>query len=333
MCHTIVRPLSAWWSTTQNRPVDRPEGNNRLLMVDPQGRILWQFPKPGDLQPGQTFISPDDAFFTPDGRSIIATQEDDFVVSIIDIATGHITWRYGVPGVSGSGPDQLWNPDDAMLLPDGYVLSADIKNCRIVLIAPGAHTVARQFGTTGYCVHAPPASFGSPNGVFPMSNGHYLVTEINGDWVDEMTPSGRILWSVHPPGITYPSDTNEVSPGVFLTVAYTNPGVVEEFNASGQVLWRYAPTGAAALDQPSLALPLPNGDILMNDDWNDRVVVIDPRTDQVVWQYGVTGVPGIEPGYLYKPDGVDLAPPYSLLMQHAKTMGIPPFPVPTGTAP
>lgn len=110
-----------------------------------------------------------------------------------------------------------------------------------------------------------------------MTNGDWLVTEINGDWVDEMTPSGRIVWSVHPPGIIYPSDTNE----------------------------------------------------LLNDDWNDRVIVVNPRTNKVVWQYGVTGVPGSAPGYLFKPDGVDLAPPYSLLMRHASTLGIAPFPVPS----
>ena len=57
--------------------------NNRLLIVDPQGRIRWEFPRPGDLAPGQTFLPPDDAFFSPDGRYIIATQEDDYVISVI----------------------------------------------------------------------------------------------------------------------------------------------------------------------------------------------------------------------------------------------------------
>jgi len=31
------------------------------------------------------------------------------------------------------------------------------------------------------------------------------------------------------------------------------------------------PSGARALNHPSLALPLPNGNILVNDDRNDRV--------------------------------------------------------------
>ena len=146
-----------------------------------------------------------------------------------------------------------------------------------------------------------------------MLNGDRVITEINGDWVDVMTPGGHILSSTNAPGFSYPSDTNEVRPGVLLSADYTKPGAIEEFTPSGRLLWRYAPTGPKALNEPSLALPLPNGDVLANDDYSDRVIVIDPRTNRIVWQYGHTGVPGRRPGYLHKPDGVDLAPPYNLM--------------------
>ena len=299
--------------------------NNRLIVVDPQGRLVWEFPRPGDLQPGQTFQIPDDAFFTPNGKEIIATQEDDFVISVIDIATHRIVYRYGTPGSHGMGPNQLWNPDDALVLPDGYVITADIKNCRILLIGPGSHTPARVIGTsTNDCYHAPPSHWGSPNGAFPMANGHYIVTEINGDWVDEIDLNGTVFNSVHPPGVSYPSDTNEVRPGVFVTVSYSDPGVLETFDAKGNLLWRYAPlAGDPQLNQPSLAVPLPNGDFLMNDDYNHRVVVIDPATDRIVWQYGHTHQSGSGPGYVAKPDGVDLAPPYSLVDRFGSHMGQP----------
>jgi hypothetical protein len=36
--------------------------NNRLLVVSPTGQVLWRFPEPGDLVPGQSFRLPDDAF-------------------------------------------------------------------------------------------------------------------------------------------------------------------------------------------------------------------------------------------------------------------------------
>jgi DNA-binding beta-propeller fold protein YncE len=293
--------------------------NNRLLIVDPQGRIRWEFPRPGDLAPGQTFLSPDDAFFSPDGRYIIATQEDDYVISVISVATSKIVYRYGVPGVPGAGPNHLFNPDDAMLTPTGVIVSADIKNCRLVIITPPAHVLTRVIGrTTNACLHDPPHRFGSPNGAFPMTDGNYLVTEINGDWANEMSLAGAVSWSANPPGVLYPSDTNEVYPGRYLTADYSDPGQVVEFTSTGRLLWRMG-----GFNQPSLALPLPNGDILLNDDFNHRVCVIDPTTNRVVWQYGHTGKPGTGPGYLNDPDGVDLVPPDSLLITHAATMGEP----------
>ena len=91
-------------------------------------------------------------------------------------------------------------------------------------------------------------------------------------------------WSANPPGVAYPSDSNEIYPGRYLTVDYSAAGQVVEFSASGQRLWRFG-----GLNHPSLGLPLPNGDILVNDDFNDRVIVIDPVTNRIVWQYGHQG--------------------------------------------
>ncbi len=300
--------------------------NNRVLIVDPAGKLIWQFPRPGDLAPGQTFLIPDDAFFTPDGQYIITTEEDDQVVSLISIAQHRIVWRYGTAGTSGSTANHLSNPDDAMMLPDGNVVVADIKNCSILVLRPGLHVPIMRIGeNTNACLHAPPARFGSPNGAFPLADGNYLVTEINGDWVDEMSLTGKVLWSTNPPGVAYPSDTNQVGPNRFLTVDYSNPGQVIEFDSSGHLLWHYGPTsGPGMLNQPSLCKAIPtNGDVLCNDDLNHRVIVIDPRTDRIVWQYGHDGVAGSSAGYLFHPDGVDLAPPDALAVLHKATMGVP----------
>ena len=120
-----------------------------------------------------------------------------------------------------------------------------------------------------------------------MTNGDYLVTEINGDWANEMSLGGRVAWSANPAGVLYPSDSNEVYPGRYLTADYSDPGQVAEFTSSGRVVWRMG-----GFNQPSLALPLPNGDILLNDDFNHRVCVVDPATHRIVWQYGHTGKAG-----------------------------------------
>ena len=285
--------------------------NNRLLVVDPHGRIVWRFPQPG--QAGLPL--PDDAFFSPDGAKIVVTEEDVDVVSVLDVASHRLVWRYGAVGVPGSTSDRLAHPDDAMLLPNGSIVAADIENCRLILLRPPAHRLPRTSGSPAEgCVHAPPRAWGSPNGAFPLRRGGMLVTEINGDWVDALSATGRVLWSTHPPGVSYPSDSNEVRPGLYVTVGWQSPGILETFDRHGRLHWRYHPRpGAPQLDHPSLALPLPNGDFLLNDDFNDRVIVVDPHTNRVVWQYGHTGVAGSAPGYLSRPDGVDLVPPSALL--------------------
>jgi hypothetical protein len=48
--------------------------------------------------------------------------------------------------------------------------------------------------------------------------------------------------------------------------------------------------------------------IAVTDDWHHRVIVIDPRTKRIVWQYGHDGVASSATGYLSKPDGLDLLP-------------------------
>ncbi len=299
------------------------ENNNRLLLVDPFGRVRWQFPGPGNVHHGPAFGPPDDAFISPDSKMIVATQEMVDTVSVIDVAAHRVTRRYGHPGVPGSAAGFFSHPDDAMLLPGGDLLMSDIMNCRILILAPGRWHVLRQLGTTSSCGHHPPALFGSPNGVFPLSDGHFLVTEISGNWVDEIDLHGHVHWSAHPPGVSYPSDANQAGDGRYIVADYSFPGQIVIFNRAGRVLWRFRPRGANALNHPSLALPLPNGNILVNDDFNDRVIVIDPKTNRIVWQYGHRGVPGRAAGFLSNPDGVDMAPPYSLLVMHAPTLGWP----------
>ena len=297
--------------------------NNRLVQISPQGQVVWSFPLPGELGSGQHFKLPDDAFYTPDGRQIVATEEDYFVISVIDIAKGRIVYRYGHPGQAGPGPNYLWNPDDAIMVPSGRIVAADIKNCRLIELKPPLLRPIAQMGATQVCGHNPPHGFGSPNGAFPTTNGGTVVTEITGNWVDLFSRKGHLISAFNPPGFTYPSDTNQAHPGVFVSVDYAKPGKIATFDSHGKLLWSFSPHGPDALNHPSLALPLPNGDILANDDNNDRVIVVDPRTNRIVWQYGHTGVRGSKPGYLFTPDGVDLAPPYSLADRFPDARGLP----------
>jgi len=65
-------------------------------------------------------------------------------------------------------------------------------------------------------------------------------------------------------------------------------------------------SGPGMLNHPSLVEPLPSGVFMTNDDYRQRMVAIDPTTQALVWQYGVTDRPGRAPGRLHIPDGFDL---------------------------
>lgn len=193
-------------------------GNNRVIEVTPDKRIVWEFPRPGDLAPGQTFVDPDDAFYTPGGRTIITNEEDNHTIALIDYKTRKIVWEYGHPGHPGSGPGYLDTPDDAYQLPDRRIVVADIKNCRILLFdPPPAHRVQRQYGVTRDC-RATPGRFLYPNGDTPLPNGHLLLTEIGTRSAAELDlASGRVLYHVPLP-VAYPSDTQPTRAGHYLVV-------------------------------------------------------------------------------------------------------------------
>jgi hypothetical protein len=278
---------------------------NKLLVVSPSKRIVWQFPRPGDLRPGQSFSDPDDAFFSRDFRRIVTNEEFNDQVAQIDLRTHRLVWSYGRAGVAGSAPGELSNPDDAYVWPDGTITVADIRNCRVLRLSP-AHRVVGQLGGGG-CAHDPPRALSSPNGATPLPGGGMLVTEIGG-WVDRFDRRGRLVFAVRTP-TTYPSDAQLLPDGNILVAGFDTPGRVDVITPEGRIVWTYGPpSGPGSLDRPSLAVRWPNGLIAITDDWHHRIVVVDPRTKRIVWQYGHLGVPSADPGFLSKPDGLDLLP-------------------------
>ncbi len=106
--------------------------------------------------------------------------------------------------------------------------------------------------------------------------------------------------------LSYPSDPQLTKAGNILISEYVNPGKILEISKTGVPVWEFTGDRKARLNKPSLAIELPNGNILANDDYNHRVIVIDKKTKQIVWQYGTTRKPGNGIGQLSVPDGVDI---------------------------
>jgi hypothetical protein len=280
--------------------------NNRVLLVSPDKRIVWRFPRPGDIRHGQSLRDPDDAFFTPGYRGVSTNEEFNQQIAEISLRTRRITWSYGRAGVAGSGPDELSNPDDAYALRNGEVMVADIQNCRVIRLNRRGRIVG-EIGSAGRCAHDPPRTLLAPNGATPLADGGVLVTEIGG-YIDRIDGRGRLVWSIRSP-TSYPSDAQLLPNGNILVAGFNTPGRVDILRPDGRIVWTYAPSsGSRSLDRPSLAVRWPNGMIAVTDDWHHRVIVINPKTKRIVWQYGRSGVASAAPGYLSKPDGLDLLP-------------------------
>jgi outer membrane protein assembly factor BamB len=273
------------------------------------GRIVWTYPSRARPAPPGGFYFPDDAFFIRRGRAIISNQEDNDTIVELAYPSGRLLFQYGHPRRAGSGPGYLASPDDAYVLGNGDITAADSTNCRVVVIDPRSKRLVRQLGTPGRCGHDPPSELAHPNGDTPLHDGNLLVSEVNGSWIDELTPSGRLVWSVRLP-IGYPSDPQQLGPDLYLVADYERPGGIIEFDRRGRIVYRYQPaSGPGELDHPSLVERLPSGVFMLNDDYNDRMLAVDPATGALVWQYGHTAHPGTAYGLLDLPDGFDLLAP------------------------
>jgi len=275
-------------------------GNNRIIEVTPDKQIVWEF----DFTDRQIGHVADDAFFAPGNKQIVANLEQDQVIVVIDYETRKIVWQYGT-GVKGSDNNELHTPDDAYMLPDGTISVADIDNCRIAIVSQDKKLV-RQYGKTHKCL-SQPGYYNKPNGATPLSDGHFLITEIVGQRVTEVDANGNDVYSFQAP-LHYPSDAQRTVRGTIIIADYAKVGSIMELDTKGNILWQFGPfddNSDKRLRWPSLAAELPNGNIIANDDFNHRVIVIDKETQEIVWQYGVTGRRGVLPGYLSIPDGLD----------------------------
>jgi hypothetical protein len=281
-------------------------GNNRILVVDPGHKVVFEYPSAADLVAGRRLFYNDDTFVEPGGRALIANEEDHHDIVQVDLADRSLHVLFGHPGVPGADATHVHTPDDAYMLPGGTFTVADAYGCRILFIRH--HRIVRHYGTPDVCRHEPPRYLNAVNGDTPTPDGGVLVSEITGSWVDEISARGRLRLAIKVP-VSYPSDPQPLPGGRILLSDYADPGHILIVDRRGHVLWRYGPAvGPGRLDHPSLAMALPNGDIAVNDDYRHRVLVIDPRSRRIVWEYGHTDRPGRGHGYLNIPDGMDFVP-------------------------
>jgi hypothetical protein len=236
--------------------------DNRVLLVDRSGHILWQYGQfgPGGAGPNQlntpvqnTWLplgdrhERDDEDFgahrrIPRGHVLITDQANERIIEV-NLAK-QIVWQYGTTGISGNGPGLLNNPNCAELLENGHILICDENNNQALEVT---HT------TPSTIIHTYTIAGGMLfNGVAFASrlpNGHTLITDSGNARIVETDENGNVFWQ-------YFTNTDPNS------------------NPRG---------GTGPL--PTRALRLRNGNTLISDQYNHRVVEVSPDM-QIVRTFG-----------------------------------------------
>ena len=159
--------------------------DNRVLLVNQGGKIVWQYGHfgPGGSGPDQ-LNTPVQNTYLPNGDILITDQANERVIEVN--RAKQIVWQYGHTGVTGSADNFLNNPNSAELLANGHILISDENNNRAIEVNRDKD-VLRTF-TAG----------GTTSGVAFASrlrNGDTLITDSNNSRIVEVNAADVPVWS------------------------------------------------------------------------------------------------------------------------------------------
>jgi len=159
--------------------------DNRVLLVDKDGNIQWQYGQFGVIGTGPNQLNtPVQATWTPRFTVLITDQANERVIEVN--LNKDIIWQYGKTGVTGTGFNRLNNPNSAELLENGDVLIADENNNRAIEVDHNKNTV-HTFTVGGT---ASGVAFASR-----LQNGDTLITDSNNNRIVEVNPGDHPVWT------------------------------------------------------------------------------------------------------------------------------------------
>ncbi len=161
--------------------------DNRVLLVDQAGNIVWQYGQFGVTGFGPNQLNtPVQNTFLPNGNVLITDQGNERIIEV-QRTDNSIVWQYGQNGVVGIGRNQLNNPNAAELLPNGHVLISDENNNRAIEVT---HDTPSRIVAT-FTAH------GTASGVAfasRLTNGNTLITDSNNARIVEVDSKDNVVW-------------------------------------------------------------------------------------------------------------------------------------------
>jgi hypothetical protein len=219
--------------------------DNRVLLVDPFGRIVWQYGQFGQSGLGPNLLNtPVQNTWLPDAHVLITDQGNNRIIEV-NLAK-QIVWQY--PGSNTNPADGLSGPNSAELLENGHVLIADQGNNRAIEVTRG-DKIVRTFTVGGT---ADIVAFASR-----LPNGDTLITDSGNARAVEVDSNDDIVWQFYTD-----TDTNSVAAPLPTRAVRLRDGdtlISDQFN--NRVI-RVSPDGIIVA---SYGLPLAGGGPIGNN--------------------------------------------------------------------
>jgi len=195
---------------------------------------------------------------------------------VVEIDFDKWYWQYGSNTSSGYTIGKLNKPTFALRLDNNMTLITDSYNNRVIAVGRNKEFYW-QYGsntTSGIGDNL----LKNPTSAVPISNENILIADTENNYVVEVTLTKKVAWQF---GFTSNNPLDWVSEKSILV-------------------------------RPTHAEELSNGNILITDHGNHRIIIVD-KSKNIRWQYGSTGIPGGSSGRL---DG----PTYATILQNGNTL-------------
>lgn len=249
---------------------------SRVVEVDRAGQVVWEYHLPDDRH----FIT--DVRKLPNGNVLfVAATLDD----LVNVPLEAKRWKPAEEKMLVYEVDQGRNvvrrqslpaTHHAEMLPDGNLLLVDSVGDTVNEVAPDGRFVWTWDGAEHIQRYTPQNYTGLPQGAVGGSSirnmyahfregmlpGNDPLAGAGGDWLHlnsaQRLPNGNTVLSIR------------------------NLDLVAEVNPRGEVVWSY---GALVLKHQHCAWVLENGNLLVSDNGNARIIEVDRGTQEIVWEY------------------------------------------------
>jgi hypothetical protein len=235
--------------------------DNRVVLVDPFGNIVWQYGQFGVAGSGPDQLNtPVQDTWLPNAHVLITDQANERIIEVTP--DKRIVWQYGTTGVIGSGPDQLNNPNSAELLPNGHILISDENNNRAIEVTHENHPkIVATFSVGGT---ASGVAFSSR-----LADGDTLLTDSNNSRIVEVNSKDQPVWQYltnDPAGNPAPLPTRAIRLKDGTTL------ISDQFNDRVIQVVRTGPT-SGTIERQLGTLNMPGiGNGLLNSPYDAKVV-------------------------------------------------------------